>query len=180
MQKQATHRPLLTIAIPTYNRAAYLRELLSSLFDQLVNEPRVELIVFDNASPDDTPLAVADFQQRGLSIRSRRNAENIGADANFLSCFEEAAGRYVWIFGDDDVVVPGGVGAVLSVLEAADYDLVHIGSYPIQERPAAAVRLPLQVRRFGSCRAVRQACAHLLHLYKRQHRQQGADSGGQF
>jgi abequosyltransferase len=48
-------KPLLTIAIPTYNRAGYLKELLSILADQLKDEPRVELIISDNASPDETP-----------------------------------------------------------------------------------------------------------------------------
>ena len=44
-------RPLLTIAIPNFNRAAA----------QLRNEPRVELIISDNASPNETPAVVQDF-----------------------------------------------------------------------------------------------------------------------
>ena len=47
-------RPLLTIAIPTYNRSAFLSELLDCLLPQLLAEPRVELLISDNASPDDT------------------------------------------------------------------------------------------------------------------------------
>jgi GT2 family glycosyltransferase len=46
-------RPLLTIAIPNFNRAGYLKEL-SLLAAQLRNEPRAELIISDNASPDET------------------------------------------------------------------------------------------------------------------------------
>ena len=85
-------RPVLTIAIPTYNRATCLRELLSGLSDQLHNESRVELIISDNASPDETPAVVEDFVARGLKVRYIRNAENIGPDANFLQCFEQARG----------------------------------------------------------------------------------------
>ena len=129
MQKQA--KPLLTIAIPTYNRSAYLRELLSILFDQLVQEPRVELIISDNASPDDSPEVVGEYQRRGLEIRYIRNTTNVGADANFLQCFDQARAKYVWIFGDDDVIVPGGVAAVLSCLEMKDYDLVYVNSHPL-------------------------------------------------
>ena len=132
MQKQLEAKPLLTIAIPTYNRSAYLRELLSILFDQLVHEPRVELIICDNASPDDTPEVVEEYQRRGLELRRIRNLTNIGADANFLQCFEQARGKYVWIFGDDDIIVPGGVAVVLSCLEMKDYDLVYVNSYPLQ------------------------------------------------
>jgi abequosyltransferase len=131
--KLADAKPLLTIAIPTYNRAVYLRELLSVLFDQLVSEPRVELIISDNASPDETPALVEEFQQRGLPLRSIRNENNIGADANFLQCFMQARGKYVWIFGDDDIIVPGGVAAILSYLEIKDYDLIYVSSYPLQD-----------------------------------------------
>lgn len=81
-------RPLLTIAIPNFNRAGYLKELLSLLAAQLRNEPRVELIISDNASPDETPAVVQDFVARGLRVRYTRNVQNIGSDGNFLPCFE--------------------------------------------------------------------------------------------
>jgi abequosyltransferase len=132
MQKQFEVKPLLTIAIPTYNRSAYLRELLSILFDQIVQDQRVELIISDNASVDDTPEVVEEYQRRGLQLRCIRNQSNKGSDANFLQCFEQARGKYVWIFGDDDIIVPGGVAAVLLSLEGQDYDLVYVNSYPLK------------------------------------------------
>lgn len=125
-------RPLLTIAIPTYNRACCLRELLSCLLGQLAAELRVELIVSDNASPDETPEVVKEFTEHGLRIRYIRNATNIGSDANFLQCFEQARGKYVWIFGDDDVIIPGGISTVLGCLEEQEFDLVYLNSYPLE------------------------------------------------
>ncbi len=122
-------RPLLTIAIPTYNRARYLRELLSVLFDQLVTETLVELIVSDNASPDETPAVVEEYQMRGLRLRSIRNETNIGADANFLQCFEQARGKYFWLFGDDDIIVPGGVAKILSLLALEEFAIAYISPY---------------------------------------------------
>ncbi len=125
------NQPLLTIAIPTYNRERYLQELLSILLEQIADEPRIELIVSDNASPDGTPSVVEEYQRRGLQIRSIRNETNIGADANFLQCFEQARGKYVWIFGDDDIIVPGGIAMIFSYLESKDFDLVYVCSFPI-------------------------------------------------
>src|SRR5579872_3211144 len=122
-------KPLLTIAIPTYNRAGCLKELLSMLADQLTNEPRVELIISDNTSPDDTPAVVREFQERGLCVRYIRNTQNIGPDANFLQCFEQARGKYVWIFSDDDLILPGGVAKILGYAAAAEYDLIWVSSY---------------------------------------------------
>jgi glycosyltransferase involved in cell wall biosynthesis len=122
-------KPLLTIAIPTYNRAWCLKELLQVLADQVKDEPRVELIICDNASPDETSSVVQDFLARGLRLRYIRNAKNVGPDANFLQCFELALGKYVWIFGDDDLIVPGGLAKILSYCEAAEYDLIWVSAY---------------------------------------------------
>lgn len=120
-------RPLLTIAIPTFNRARFLKELLSTLFDQLIEEPRVELIISDNDSTDETPSLVEEYRQRGLRFRYTRNEVNIGADANFVQCFELAQGRYFLLLGDDDYITPGGVAKILEAIESAhSYDLIYL------------------------------------------------------
>jgi abequosyltransferase len=123
------NRPLLTISIPTYNRSFFLDELLSCLLDQCVSNPKIELLVSDNDSSDETPSIVKAYMDRGLEIRYLRNAANIGADRNFLQCFEKARGKYVWIIGDDDVVTPGAIGKIITYLEANEYNLVYVNSY---------------------------------------------------
>ncbi len=104
--------------------------LLNSLMPQLAEESRVELLVSDNASSDGTPVAVEEYRSRGLSIRSIRNETNIGPDANFEQCFAQASGKYVWIMGDDDVVLLGGIATVLDLLSegerSGEYDIVHL------------------------------------------------------
>ncbi len=126
-------KPLLTIAIPTYNRAGCLKELLHLLIDQVKDEPRIELMISDNASPDDTPSVVRDFIARGLPACYIRNPENIGADANFLQCFEKARGKYVWLFSDDDLIVPGGLKKIINYCEAAEYDLIWVSNYSFED-----------------------------------------------
>src|SRR5580698_4616689 len=140
MQKRANTEPLLTIAIPTYNRASYLRKLLSVLFDQLVSEPRVELLISDNASPDETPVLVEEYQRRGLRIRSIRNETNIGADANFLQCFEQARGKYLWVFSDDDIIVPGGIAKILPLLARENYALAYVSPYEFRGDFSAEIK----------------------------------------
>lgn len=121
-------RPLLTIAIPTYNRSSCLAQLLETLAPQVAGDSRVELIISDNASTDDTTTVVASFQQKGLSLSYSRNDANIGPDANFIRCYERAQGEYLWIFGDDDVIVPGGLHEVLLHLETQRYDLLYVNA----------------------------------------------------
>jgi glycosyltransferase involved in cell wall biosynthesis len=126
-------RPLLTIAIPTYNRAAYLQQLLSGLCEQVISHPEVELLISDNASTDATPSAVSLFESQGLRLQYVRNEINIGADANFLQCFEQARGKYLWVVGDDDVIVPGSIDKVLPLLQASDYAFVYLVPYPFRD-----------------------------------------------
>ncbi len=129
--RENNSKPLLTLAIPTYNRARFLSENLEVLCPQLIDEHRVELLICDNASPDRTPEIVSDFQSKGLKIRYLRNSTNLGADANILRCFEEASGKYVWVFGDDDFIIPGAVAKILDLLENSDYNLVYVSPYTL-------------------------------------------------
>lgn len=133
----ALTRPLLTIAIPTYNRAAQLDVLLRVLEPQLAAFPQVELLVSDNASTDDTPQVIAAALSR-FAFRGQRHEVNLGADANFVSCYNSARGHFFWICGDDDILVPGGLAQVMPHLEAADgtpaeVDLLYASSYGFRE-----------------------------------------------
>ena len=135
-------RPLLTIAIPTYNRSKYLVELLDSLQSQVAGERRVELIVSDNASEDDTLARLGEFRRQGLEFDLIVNEANLGADANILQCFNVARGKYVWVFGSDDVLLRGALAKILGYLEGCDYDLVHVAAYGFmgeyREKPVKA------------------------------------------
>lgn len=131
----SARRPLLTIAIPTYNRAKFLNELLACLWDQCVAVPEIELLVSDNASDDETPSLVESYQSRGWPIHYIRNRSNVGPDANFVQCFERAAGKYVWMIGDDDLVVPGAIRKVSSWLERDEFSLVYVNSFGFEAIP---------------------------------------------
>ncbi|HEY0796717.1 MAG TPA: glycosyltransferase family 2 protein [Acidisarcina sp.] len=137
-------KPLLTIAIPTYNRSSSINELLSHLAPQLKGVSSVELIISDNASTDSTPSVVEHFQCSGVALTYLRNETNLGMDGNFLQCFERARGKYVWLIGDDDVLVPGGLQKILKSLTHGDFDLVYVASYSFEGAyvPAAANKQP--------------------------------------
>ena len=87
------------------------------------------MLVSDNDSSDETPSIVKAYIDRGLEIRYLRNTTNIGAERNFLQCFDKVRTKYVWIIGDDDVVMPGAIGKIIPYLEADDYDLIYLNSY---------------------------------------------------
>ena len=119
--------PLLTVAVPTFNRSRYLATFLSAVAPQIARENCVELLISDNASTDGTAELVQSYQSQGILIRYVRNESNIGADGNILQCFELASGKYVWICGDDDVIEPCGLNTLLKYLTSQDeYDLISL------------------------------------------------------
>jgi len=123
--------PLLTIAIPTWNRASYLAQTLEQLRRESGHAipGTVEFLVSDNCSPDATTEVVQKAQASGLSIRYVRNARNIGADANIAQCFNLALGRYVLILGDDDLLVDGTLSWLLDCLARRNWGVVCLRAY---------------------------------------------------
>jgi abequosyltransferase len=143
METSILTRPLLTIAIPTFNRAAYLQLCLQQFLPDrnFVDDGTVEILVSDNCSTDQTAATVEIFRQQGLNIRSISNEINIGSDANIAQCFNQARGRYVQILGDDDLYLPGKLQYVISMLQENDYGVVCLKSYGYEhdfakERPS--------------------------------------------
>jgi glycosyltransferase involved in cell wall biosynthesis len=135
-------RPLLTIAIPSYNRAGDLAELLAVLRPQLTHLPQVEVLVSDNASTDGTAEVLGEakgaFAASGARLAVYRQPVNLGADGNFAFCYEQARGRFFWLCGDDDRIVPGALDEIMALLqtpdgEPADLDLLYATSYSYEE-----------------------------------------------
>lgn len=122
---------MLTIAIPTFNRAAQLDRQLGWLAAAVVGHEReVELVVSDNCSTDATAEVTARWQAvlgpRLLEVR--RQPENVGAIRNIRDCLVRARQRHVWVVGDDDVMSPTAVTAVLERLgRSPDLALLNLG-----------------------------------------------------
>lgn len=137
--------PLLSISIPTFNRAGYLELCLSQFAPEadLVNDGVLEILVSDNCSSDSTSDVIDALRARGLAVRSIRNETNIGSDANIAQCFNEARGHYVQILGDDDLYLPGRLRDVVALLGERERGLVCLKPYGyehdfVKERPSGA------------------------------------------
>lgn len=101
MNKSDESKPLITIGIPTYNRAdAYLPMCLEAAISQ--DYSNFEIIVSDNCSSDNTRELVEGFDDSRL--RYIRHEQNIGAIPNFNFCLNEAAGAYFMMLHDDDLI----------------------------------------------------------------------------
>ncbi len=107
----------LTIAIPTYNGSRWIGSAIDSVLSQLdgASRGRVEIVVSDNASTDQSPVIIKEYAKQYPEIISYfSQAENIGADRNVDSLFHLAKGTYVWVLGDDDLIENGAIEKLLS------------------------------------------------------------------
>ena len=121
---------LLTIAVPTYNRAQDLDLCLSQICKQLPrNGDTVELLVSNNCSTDATDEVVRKYISLGYEITYLVNATNIGPDRNFEQCYRRARGKYVLILGDDDVLLEGAMDKIAALLKDENYGVVFLNSY---------------------------------------------------
>ncbi len=114
--------PVLSLCLPTYKRCALLGGALRAVLEQITPTlaPDVEVIVLDNASPDDTQAVIgrvrADFPD--ILLHSFRHPENVGADANFIEAVRQSRGEFVYLLSDDDILLPGAVARLISLIRA--------------------------------------------------------------
>jgi glycosyltransferase involved in cell wall biosynthesis len=95
-----TDTPLVTIGIPTYNRAALLARAAESAISQ--DYSRLEIIISDNSSTDSTPAVCADFARRDNRVRCIRRESDCKLIANFTSVLARARGElFMWLADDD-------------------------------------------------------------------------------
>lgn len=122
---------LLTIAIPTYNRSRYLRQCLETLMPQVVDAGTdVRVLVLDNQATDDTPVVLEEFARHyPAHLEVRRNPENIGGDGNIAKCYMSCKTRYAWVFGDDDILMPGALAKLLARMKEDDYGVIHLKAF---------------------------------------------------
>ncbi|MDM9381012.1 glycosyltransferase family 2 protein [Chlorogloeopsis sp. ULAP01] len=111
---------LLTIAIPTYNRAELLDRQLMWLSQAIKGfESECEIIISDNCSPDHTQEIIEKWLNRlgDIQVKVNRNNKNIGVIKNITYCINEAKGEYVWTVGDDDPIQDRTIAYILKNLK---------------------------------------------------------------
>ena len=67
--------------------------------------PHVQVCISDNCSTDETEKIVSDAI-KVIPIKYKRNTANLGYARNLLKVVEMADGEFVWVIGDDDLLMP--------------------------------------------------------------------------
>jgi glycosyltransferase involved in cell wall biosynthesis len=123
--------PLVSIGIPTYNRAeGFLEQAINSARGQ--NYPNIEIIIGDNCSQDRTGELVQSFADP--RIRYYRHENNIGPENNFNFCLDQANGAYFLLLHDDDLIDPDFVDTCMqAAIHRTHYGLIRTGIRVINE-----------------------------------------------
>jgi glycosyltransferase domain-containing protein len=98
-------KPLLSVGLPTYNRAASLKRAIDSVLAQ--DYSNFELIVSDNGSSDDTQSLCDGYSKQDPRVRYIRQSANQGAGFNFMEVLNRSKGPFFMWLGDDDWMGPG-------------------------------------------------------------------------
>ncbi len=115
---------LVSIVLPTYNRARYLREAIQSCVDQTY--PNWELIVVDDGSVDDTPSIAAQYEAADPRIRYLRHDTNRKLPAALNTGFTTAIGDLFTWTSDDNLFRPQALDVMVDFLnQNPDVDVVY-------------------------------------------------------
>ena len=116
-------RPQLSICIPTYNRADYLKESLLVILEQIHGnyETEIEIVISNNASDDNTNEIVLEYKAMfsNIKINYILQNENIGFLNASQVCFY-ATGHFVWILSDDDCITPNAIKVIIDLIDSME------------------------------------------------------------
>jgi glycosyltransferase involved in cell wall biosynthesis len=142
-------RPLVTIGIPTYNRASlFLPSALACARGQTYTN--IEIVVSDNCSTDNTEDVVK--QCDDSRIRYFKQSHNIGANSNFNFALNQARGDFFLLLLDDDIIDPDFIETCVVAADGnTDIGIIRTGTRILDmngnalfERPNTAAGLSLK------------------------------------
>lgn len=113
--------PLVSVIIPTYNSAKYLHECLESVFQQ--SYPRIEIIVVDDGSTDNTKELLSGVESRIKHISIQNHGAGVARNFGILA----ASGKYLAFLDSDDIWHKDKISLQVAALENFNADIVYCG-----------------------------------------------------
>jgi abequosyltransferase len=119
----------ICFAIPTWNRANKLKEAVESIAHQIIEtQLDVSIFISDNFSDDETPTVITELIAKYSFVTFMRRQSHGGVFDNLSDVTEHAKGNYIWWFGDDDKLLPGGLQLVSMHLNDPTIAFVSAGN----------------------------------------------------
>jgi glycosyltransferase involved in cell wall biosynthesis len=135
--RQERNNPAVSVIIPTYNRAQWLRRAVTSVLLQTCRD--FEIIVVDDGSTDNTQEMVTSLENAGVRYISHRT--NRGAAASRNTGIREARGEFIGFLDDDDEWLPCKLQMQLDTFgnSPAAVGVVYAGSSIVSARSGKTI-----------------------------------------
>lgn len=127
------HSPDVSVIIPNYNYARYLRQRIESVLAQTYTD--YEIILLDDASTDESTSVLRQYCSNPHVSHLEINSVNSGRPfAQWRKGIGLARGKYIWIAESDDAAEPSFLEKAVSVLNRyPDASFCFLGSHCIDE-----------------------------------------------
>ena len=151
----------VSICIPTFNRAANLSNCLNSIIKCSSKSPhKFQVCVSDNNSTDETMKVVKNAQSY-IDIKYIKNRNNLGIAGNFVKVVSIADGDFIWLIGDDDLLMPYAIGELFNLINShPEVDFFYVNSFNLPNTylsdfpsPFDTDNLPTEMETFSGWRA---------------------------
>lgn len=125
------HCPLVSVVVPNYNYASYLKERIDSILSQTYTD--YELILLDDASTDNSAEILAGYRDNPHVSHIVVNEKNTGSPfVQWMKGVFMASGKYIWIAEADDLAAPDFLETCVELAEKyADTSICYAGSFLI-------------------------------------------------
>jgi len=120
---------LLSICIPTYNRGEILHKTLEIYINDPAFDERVEIVISDNCSTDQTEELVKNYLIKYKNIKYNRLPENIGAELNINTVVSMGSGLYLKLMNDSVTMRPGVLKSMLDILSSEKNEMKAVFFY---------------------------------------------------
>ena len=128
IQKVAGIAPAMSVIVPVYNHAPFLRQRLESIFQQTFQD--LEVILLDDGSTDGSITILQEYASRP-NVRLEVNTHNRGVFAQWLKGLDLAAADLIWIAEDDDFCDPDFLETLLPFFDDPDTRLAYCNSHAV-------------------------------------------------
>lgn len=123
-------QPTISVIIPTYNRANYLKNSIQSVISQTIKD--IEIIIINNYSTDTTLDVISSFDDQRIKIINFKNGGVIARSRN--QGMVQSTGKYITFLDDDDIWCPYKLELQINYMEShPDFGAVYSNAIIIDE-----------------------------------------------
>lgn len=118
------NKPIISIIIPVYNVALFLRQCIQSIISQ---EGNVEVILADDGSPDESPSICDEYAQKDNRIHVIHK-QNGGVSSARNAGLDAAQGEWIWFVDGDDYIADNVLKRIYQEIQKHPHaDLIQMG-----------------------------------------------------